>query len=162
METGVATDQSLTVKIKRTIESKRISLPPLPEIINRLQDVLSDEDNASSKKVAYLVRTEPAVVATLLKLANTIIVTRGEQGSLISTPDGEISIPAVKAKKVVDPTGAGDAYRGGLISGLLQGKSIEHCARMGSACASFSVECYGTQDYSFSSEEFNDRLSKCQ
>jgi putative nucleotidyltransferase with HDIG domain len=71
METGVATDQSLTVKIKRTIESKRISLPPLPEIITRLQDVLSDEDNASSKKVAYLVRTEPAVVATLLKLANS-------------------------------------------------------------------------------------------
>jgi adenosine kinase len=99
---------------------------------------------------------------TLLKLAKTVIVTRGEQGSLVSTPDCEINIPAVKAKQVVDPTGAGDAYRGGLISGLVQGKSIEYCARMGSACASFAVESYGTQDYSFSREEFNKRLSTCQ
>jgi adenosine kinase len=97
----------------------------------------------------------------LLRLASTIIVTMGELGSIIFTPDGEINIPAVKPKKVVDPTGAGDSYRGGLISGLVQGKSIEHCARMGSVCASFAVECYGTQDYRFSPEEFNERLNGC-
>jgi len=95
----------------------------------------------------------------LLRRAGTIIVTMGELGSLVSTPDGEINIPAFKPKKVVDPTGAGDAYRGGLISGLVRGKSIEHCARMGSVCASFAVEFYGTQDYRFSSEEFNERLN---
>jgi len=97
----------------------------------------------------------------LMRLARTIIVTRGELGSIISTPDGEINIPAVKPKIVVDPTGAGDAYRGGLVSGLVQGKSIEHCARMGSVCASFAVECYGTQDYRFSPEEFSERLNRC-
>ena len=63
--------------------------------------------------------------------------------------------------KVEDPTGAGDSYRGGLISGLIQGKNIEHCARMGSVCASFAVECYGTQEYTFSLEEFNQRLNGC-
>ncbi|MCX6004440.1 MAG: carbohydrate kinase family protein [Chloroflexi bacterium] len=94
----------------------------------------------------------------LLGLTDTIIVTMGEQGSLVSTPNCEINIPAVNPKKIVDPTCAGDSYRGGLISGLVQGKSIEHCARMGSVCASFAVECYGTQDYSFSPEEFNERL----
>jgi len=97
----------------------------------------------------------------LLRRAGTIIVTMGELGSLVSTPDGEINIPAFKPKKVVDPTGAGDAYRGGLISGLVRGKSIEHCARMGSVCASFAVEFYGTQDYRFSPEEFNERLNGC-
>ena len=97
----------------------------------------------------------------LLRWAGTIIVTMGELGSLVSTPDGEINIPAFKPKKVVDPTGAGDAYRGGLISGLVRGKSIEHCARMGSVCASFAVEFYGTQDYRFSPEEFNERLNGC-
>ncbi len=97
----------------------------------------------------------------LLRWADTIIVTMGELGSLVSTPDGEINIPAFKPKKVVDPTGAGDAYRGGLISGLVRGKSIEHCARMGSVCASFAVEFYGTQDYRFSPEEFNERLNGC-
>ena len=97
----------------------------------------------------------------LLKLANTIIVTRGELGSLVSTQEGDTGIPAVQSEKVVDPTGAGDAYRGGLLSGLVRGKNIEYCAMMGSACASFAVECYGTQDYKFGSGEFNARLNGC-
>jgi len=99
--------------------------------------------------------------AALLKMAKTIIVTQGESGSLVSTLDGEIKIPAVKTKKAVDPTGAGDAYRRGLISGLVHGKSIRDCAKMGSVCASFCLECYGTQDYSFSKEEFTERLNGC-
>jgi adenosine kinase len=63
--------------------------------------------------------------------------------------------------RVEDPTGAGDSYRGGLISGLIRGKDIGQCARMGSVCASFAVECYGTQEYTFSPEEFNERLNGC-
>ena len=96
---------------------------------------------------------------SLLARAKAIIVTMGESGSLVSTRDGEILIPAETPKKVEDPTGAGDSYRGGLISGLVAGKDIEQCARMGSVCASFAVECYGTQEYSFSREEFNERLN---
>lgn len=93
----------------------------------------------------------------LLKCTETIIMTRGELGSKIITSDNEIDIPVVKANKVLDPTGAGDSYRGGLISGLVQGKGIEESARMGSVCASFAVECYGTQEYSFTPEEFDKR-----
>ncbi len=95
----------------------------------------------------------------LLEHARTIIVTMGELGSRISTLNGEIKIPAARAKIVRDPTGAGDSYRGGVISGLVRGKDIEESARMGSVCASFSVECYGTQEYTFSPEEFNERLA---
>jgi len=94
----------------------------------------------------------------LLVRARAIIVTMGELGSRVYTPDGEIRIPAAKAKQVVDPTGAGDAYRGGLISGLLRGKDIKESARMGSACASFAVECYGTQSYIFTAKEFEERM----
>ncbi|MBW1708830.1 MAG: carbohydrate kinase family protein [Deltaproteobacteria bacterium] len=97
----------------------------------------------------------------LLGCAGAIIVTMGERGSQVCTLDGEISIPAGKPKAVLDPTGAGDSYRGGLISGLIQGKNIEQCARIGSACASMSVECHGTQGYAFSLEEFNARLNEC-
>jgi adenosine kinase len=97
----------------------------------------------------------------LLGLAKAIITTLGEHGSQISTPEGETSIPVVKASKVEDPTGAGDSYRGGLISGLVRGKDLVQCARMGSACASFAVESYGTQEYSFTLEEFNKRLNGC-
>ena len=97
----------------------------------------------------------------LLGRARTIIVTMGESGSQAFTPDGEIRIPADKPKKVKDPTGAGDSYRGGFISGLVRGKDIEQCARMGSVCASFAVECHGTQEYRFNPEEFNERLKVC-
>jgi adenosine kinase len=95
----------------------------------------------------------------LLKMAGTIITTLGELGSRVSTQYNEIAIPVFKARKVVDPTGAGDSYRGGLISGLVQGKDIEQSALMGSVCASFAVESYGTQEYSFTLEEFNERLN---
>ena len=95
----------------------------------------------------------------LKKRAKAIIVTLGEQGSQVFLPDGEIRIPVVKPKKIEDPTGAGDAYRGGLISGMIRGMDIEQCARRGSVCASFAVECYGTQEYRFSPEEFDERLN---
>ncbi len=93
------------------------------------------------------------------RLAGTVIVTRGEKGSAVSGAVGEIDIPAITPKKVVDPTGAGDAYRGGLISGLVHGLKLEHCAMMGSVCASFAVECYGTQEYRFTRQEFDQRLN---
>jgi len=97
----------------------------------------------------------------LRQRTRTIIVTLGELGSKVFSPNDEISVSAVKPRKVEDPTGAGDSYRGGLISGLIRGKAIERCARMGSVCASFAVECYGTQEYRFSPEEFNQRLNGC-
>jgi adenosine kinase len=84
----------------------------------------------------------------LLDRAETIIITQ----------DSEVEIPVVKANRVLDPTGAGDAYRGGLISGLTRGMDMRESAIMGSVCASFAVECYGTQEYSFSKEDFQKRL----
>ena len=98
----------------------------------------------------------------LVNRAGAVIVTLGELGSRVFTRGGEVCIPPAKPKTVKDPTGAGDSYRGGLISGLVQGLAVEQCARMGSVCASFAVECYGTQEYSFSDEEFNERFNGFQ
>jgi adenosine kinase len=96
---------------------------------------------------------------TILEMVGTLITTLGDSGSQVSTRDREINVPAFKVKKVVDPTGAGDSYRGGLLSGLVRGLDIEQCAWMGSVCASFSIESYGTQEYSFTTEEFNERIN---
>ena len=85
----------------------------------------------------------------------------GESGSRIFRPDGETYIPAVQPKNIEDPTGAGDSYRGGLISGLVRGMDIKESAKIGSVCSSFAVESYGTQDYRFDLEEFNERFKKC-
>lgn len=95
----------------------------------------------------------------LLALPKAAITTLGGEGSRISTAKGEVDVPVISPSEVKDPTGAGDSYRGGLICGLMQGKNILHSAHMGSVCASFAVECYGTQEYRFSTEEFNSRLS---
>jgi adenosine kinase len=96
----------------------------------------------------------------LLHLTETVITTKGALGSQVSMKNHEIAISAVTPRKVEDPTGAGDSYRGGLISGLIRGLNIEECARMGSVCASFAVECYGTQEYRFTLDEFNERLNR--
>lgn len=95
----------------------------------------------------------------LTGMTGAIITTLGEHGSMISTPDGDTDIPVIRPDRVEDPTGAGDAYRGGLISGLMRGKGLEESARMGSVCASFAVESYGTQEYQFTGEDFNRRLN---
>jgi adenosine kinase len=95
----------------------------------------------------------------LLEMTGAIITTLGESGSRISTTEGDTDISVIRPDRVEDPTGAGDAYRGGLISGLLHGMNLEESARMGSVCASFAVESYGTQEYRFTSEEFQRRLN---
>jgi len=94
----------------------------------------------------------------LLQRTNTIITTLGEFGSCVCTPDYEIDITAIKPKEIIDPTGAGDAYRAGLIKGLVQNLNIKQSAEMGSVCASFAIECYGTQEYHFSLMDFDKRL----
>ena len=93
----------------------------------------------------------------ILQRTAGIITTLGEDGSLICTRDQEIKIPAARASRVQDPTGAGDAYRAGLIKGLVLGKSLPDAARMGGVCASYAVEYHGTQEHGFSQEEFWDR-----
>ena len=94
----------------------------------------------------------------LLTLTNTIIVTLGESGSKIITTAGQTLICTCKPSQVLDPTGAGDSYRGGLLSGLIHGLDIIESAKMGSTCASYAVECYGTQTYAFTPENFRTRL----
>ena len=95
--------------------------------------------------------------AGLLKRTKTIITTLGEMGSRVVTQDEEITIHAAKPDKVSDPTGAGDAYRSGLLKGLATGKNLLDAAKMGSTSASFAVEHYGTQEHHFTMADFEAR-----
>lgn len=93
----------------------------------------------------------------LLQLTEKIITTLGENGSRIRLPGSDIHIPAAKASDVVDPTGAGDAYRAGLLKGMMSGRDIGTAARMGAVAAVYAVEHYGTQEHSYSYDEFMER-----
>lgn len=90
---------------------------------------------------------------------DAVITTRAEKGSVLRVNGDELAIPAVPATKVKDPTGAGDAYRSGLIKGLNQGLELREAAVMGATLASFAVACHGTQEYSLDSGEFEARHS---
>ncbi len=85
--------------------------------------------------------------AGILELTGVLITTKGEAGSVLLTDQGEEAIPAAPAPGVVDPTGAGDAYRAGLIKGLILGLPWVTAARMGAVLASFAVEQQGTQEH---------------
>lgn len=93
----------------------------------------------------------------VLARTRTIVTTLGDKGSVVCTSEDEIRIPAVKAEPVLDPTGAGDAFRAGLIKGMVMDADIEVCARMGAVTAAFSVECRGTQCHRFTPEQFQHR-----
>jgi len=93
----------------------------------------------------------------LLGLAKTIITTLGEKGSLISTPEIDVSIPAAKVFSILDPTGAGDAYRAGLLKGIVMGRDIETAARIGTIAATYAIEKYGTQEHYYTYEDFIER-----
>src|SRR6266566_1320005 len=81
----------------------------------------------------------------LLRAAEVVVVTLGSRGSVIYSRDGRIRIPRVRPRKVVDVTGAGDAYRAGFYAGLSRGLDLRRCGILASAVASFVVEKKGTQ-----------------
>ena len=112
-------------------------------------------------ELEMIVKATGLQTGQLLERTKTIIVTLGELGSRIVIPDKEIDIPAVLVSSAADPTGAGDAYRSGLLKGLVMGLSLEEAARMGATCASYAVECYGTQEHTFTEAEFWERHRDC-
>jgi ribokinase len=81
----------------------------------------------------------------LLDVVDTVITTMGKRGSVIMTRNEAIEVPPCRAKKVVDTTGAGDAYRAGFYAGQMRGLSIEDSGIAASAAASFAVESFGGQ-----------------
>lgn len=99
-------------------------------------------------------------MAEVRERAETVIVTLGEKGSVIYSDDGEAEVPSAPAKSVLDPTGAGDAYRAGLLYGLTEGMDMETSCRIGAVCAAYCVEQHGTQEHSFDLAACKERYGK--
>ncbi|HXO63583.1 MAG TPA: carbohydrate kinase family protein [Steroidobacteraceae bacterium] len=88
-----------------------------------------------------------------------LIVTRGAAGSTIYTRETELAIPAAPARAVVDPTGCGDAYRAGLLHGLLRGLAWPAIGHIASLMGAIKIESRGTQNHRFTPAEFAARLA---
>ena len=98
---------------------------------------------------------------TLTKLAERVealIVTRGAQGSTIYTRQKEYSIPAARPESMLDPTGCGDAYRAGLLYGLMEELDWETTGRVASLMGALKIETNGTQNHTFTMAAFRERF----
>lgn len=99
--------------------------------------------------------------AEILDLVGIRITTHGASGSVISRKgEPDIRVNICEAEQVVDPTGTGDAFRAGFLTGISWGLSLERAAQVGSLVATHVVETVGPQDYTFTPESFLSRLEK--
>jgi len=88
---------------------------------------------------------------------DALIITEGAKGSVIHTGGRSWVIPPVKPAQIVDPTGCGDAYRAGLIHGLMRGLDWESIGRTASLMGALKIETRGPQNYRFTRAEFDQR-----
>lgn len=96
----------------------------------------------------------------IFELIDMLIVTLGGEGSKIQRRGEEdIVIPVAKVENFIDPTGAGDSYRGGFVAGLQKGYDLSICGRMGSVASAFVVEQNGTQSHAYTQQEFAERYA---
>ena len=89
---------------------------------------------------------------------DALIVTRGGEGSTIRAGGERFDIPAVQPRQVNDPTGCGDAYRAGLLYGLLRGFDWPTTGRAASLMGAIKIECHGTQNHRFTPKQFKRRF----
>jgi adenosine kinase len=93
----------------------------------------------------------------MLEHSRALVITRGEKGCTVLERTRETHVPAVPTHRIVDPTGVGDAFRGGFLKGLARGSDLEVCARLGSVAATYALEHLGGQSHAYTLDEFRDR-----
>jgi len=93
----------------------------------------------------------------LVELVDTLIVTRGDKGSDIYTQGSYLKISPAKPKAILDPTGCGDAYRAGLLYGLMNEYNWEETGQIASLMGAIKIEHHGTQNHTFSMADFKTR-----
>ncbi|HLW78455.1 MAG TPA: PfkB family carbohydrate kinase, partial [Terriglobia bacterium] len=96
----------------------------------------------------------------LTQRVEALIVTRGSKGSIIHTRDGQFEIPCAKAAAVVDPTGCGDAYRAGLLHGLMHNLDYETSGQIAAVMGALKIESRGTQNHRATAEQLERRLAE--
>ncbi|WP_420468534.1 carbohydrate kinase family protein [Panacagrimonas sp.] len=106
-------------------------------------ELLTERTGLSTKQIAERVEA--------------LVVTRGGKGSHIFNKGKVLEIPCAKAESLADPTGCGDAYRGGLLYGLLQGKDWETTGRIASLMGAIKIERVGPQNHRIDLEAFRER-----
>lgn len=96
----------------------------------------------------------------MTEILDGVIVTMGGKGSVIYTKEHRIDIPTAKTRAVNDPTGCGDAFRAGLLYGLMNDMDWDTTGRIASLMGAMKIEKHGTQNHTFTMDEFNSRFKE--
>ena len=96
----------------------------------------------------------------ILAVTEALVVTRGEDGCSIYSAGSRIDVKAVLSDRVIDPTGVGDAFRGGFMKGLASEEPYTTCAQLGAVAATYALEHLGGQSHAFTRSEFNERYEE--
>lgn len=153
--------------IKFSQECQELTIPFIVDIGMQLPSLTGEEIKKIIQKATILIGNDYEIELLLSKTSLTqedvfkevriIITTLGPSGSQIKTKEETFEIKPAKPKDVVDPTGAGDAYRAGFTSGYIKGLNLKTCGQMGSIAACYAIEKYGTQEHTFTIKEFQER-----
>ena len=153
--------------IKQSEECRQLNVPFMIDMGMQLPALTSDEIKKIIQKAKILIGNDYEIdllkkkaslsEEDLLEQVEVIITTLGANGSQIKTKAETFAIKPAKPKEVIDPTGAGDAYRSGFMAGLVRDFDLKICGQMGSVTSSFAIEKYGTQNHQFTINEFQDR-----
>ena len=95
--------------------------------------------------------------SAVLERASALVITRGENGCTIFEGKTSTDVSAIPPHRIVDPTGVGDAFRGGFLKGMAEKAPYHVCARLGSVAATYALEHLGGQSHAYTWSEFRDR-----
>ncbi len=97
-------------------------------------------------------------LAQMLQHIKVVVVTRGKDGADLYTGSEQVFIPTVPERQIVDPTGVGDAFRGGFLAGYSHGWDWKLCGQVGSLAAVYCLEQKGSQNHIYTRAEFVERF----
>ena len=95
----------------------------------------------------------------MLEHAGSLVVTKGEHGCTVFAGGDRTDVPAVPVARIVDPTGVGDAFRGGFLKGMAMGVDAVTSAKLGAVAAAYALEHLGGQSHAYTWQEFKARYA---
>jgi sugar/nucleoside kinase (ribokinase family) len=118
-----------------------IAMDNLKKVISKV-DVLMINDDEARQLTGH--KTLPLAAAAVHEMGpKTVVIKKGEHGAIMFEEGQTFFSPAMPLEKVIDPTGAGDAYRAGFYAGLSRRRGLDECGWLGAAAASFAIEVRG-------------------
>lgn len=155
--------------VNYALECRQLAIPFALDPSQQVARLSGDDFRACIPGAAYLFCNEYELaiiqnkagwgVDDIRSQVDLLIVTLAERGSIIYRAGESLLVPSAQPQRVANPTGAGDAFRGGFFAALQAGLPVDVCGRVGALCAVYAIESVGPTGYSFTLEEFAGRYA---